>query len=104
MAFYFLTKGEHPFGSAPGLLCSLLDSKPVGLNALKYHAARDFISSMLSHDPKNTPTADEALKHPYLRTKEQQFEMLRKMGNQKEIKTGDNNSSVVQCLNNDLTD
>ena len=63
VAIYFLTKGEHPFSSAPGRLCSLLDSKPVGLNALKYHGARDFISSMLSHDPKNTPTADKALKH-----------------------------------------
>ena len=104
MAFYILTKGEHPFGSAPDRLRNLLDGKPVGLNALQDHAARDFISWMLSHDPKDRPTAEEALKHPYLQHKEQQFKMLCKVGNQKEIKTGDNNSSVVQCLNNDRTD
>ncbi len=59
---------------------------------------------MLSHDPKDRPSAEEALKYPYLQSKKQQFEMLSQVGNQQEIKTRDINSTVVQSLNNDNTD
>ncbi len=104
MAFYIVTKGEHPFGEKRYRLDNLLEGKPVGLNSLKDPAAKDFISWMLSHDPKDRPSAEEALKHPYLQSKKQQFEMLCKVGNQQEIKAGDNNSPVVQNLNKDLTD
>ncbi|CAB4032567.1 2-5A-dependent ribonuclease [Paramuricea clavata] len=59
---------------------------------------------MLSHDPKDRPSAEEALKHPYLQPAEQQFEMLCKMGNQPEIKTGNLKSDVVRLLNSDPKD
>ena len=104
MAFYIITKGKHPFGEKADRLRNLLDGKPVGLNTLKDHAAGDFIAWLLSHDPKERPTAEEALKHPYLQPEEQQFEMLCKMGNQQEIKSEDFNSPVVRNLNNNRTD
>ncbi len=99
VAFYIVTKGEHPFGEEADRLRNLLDAYPVGVNNLKDPAASDLIFWMLSHDPKDRPSAEEALKHPYLQSKKQQFEMLCKVGNQPEIKTGDVRSDVVRKLN-----
>ena len=104
VAFYTMTKGEHPFGEEPDRDRNLLNGDPVYLHKLEDPAAKDLISWMLSHDSKERPTAEQALKHPYLLSKEQQFEMLSKMGNEPEIKTEDNSSCVVRELNNDTTD
>ncbi len=96
VAFYIVTKGEHPFGEEPDRLRNLLDGKPVGLDNLEDPGAKDLISWMLSNDPKNRPSAKRALKHPYFQSPQQQFEMLCKMGNQPEIKTQDVWSDVVR--------
>ena len=99
VAFYILTKGKHPFGEAADRQRNLLDGNPVYLDKLKDPAAKDLISWMLSHDPKERPSAKEALKHPYLQFSKQQFELLSKFGNQPEIKTPDHSSTVVAELN-----
>ena len=104
VAFYTVTKGEHPFGEERHRLDNLLKGNPVGLDTLEDPVLKDFLSWMLSHDPKDRPSAEEALKHPYLCPAKQQFEMLCKMGNQQEIITGYNSSSVVQMLHSDRTD
>ena len=104
VAFYILTKGEHPFGEEPDRHRNLLYGKPVYLDKLKDPAAKDLISWMLSCDPKRRPAAEEALKHPYLQSKKRQFEMLSTMGNQPEIKKRDDNSDVVVQLNRDPQD
>ena len=104
VAFYILTKGEHPFGERRHRQSNLLDGNPVNLDKLKDPAAKDLISWMLSHDPKKRPSAKEALKHPYLQSRKRQFELLSKMGNQPEIKTKGHSSSVVAELNSDPTD
>ena len=104
VAFYTVTKGEHPFGDEPDRHRNLLDGNPVYLKKLKDLAAKDFISWMLKHDPKDRPTAKEALKHPYLLSIKEQFELLCKMGNQAEIKIGDKSSDAVRKFNNGHTD
>ena len=80
VAFYILTKPEHPFGETPDRLRNLHDGKRVGLDKLKDGAAKDLTSWMLNHDPSDRSSAKEALKHPYLQPAEQQFELLRIVG------------------------
>ena len=104
MAYYIVTKGEHPFGEKRYRLDNLLTGQPVGLDKIKDPVLRDLLCWMLSHDPKDRPPAEEALKHPYLQPAKQQFEMLCKVGNQPEIKTQDVKSDVVQKLNCDPKD
>ena len=99
VAFYAVTKGKHPYGEEPDQKRNLLDGSPVGLVNLQDPAAKDLISWMLSHDAKDRPSAEEALKHPYLQPAEQQFKMLSEMGNQHEIKTKRANSNVKTELN-----
>jgi serine/threonine-protein kinase/endoribonuclease IRE1 len=99
VAFYIVTKGEHPFGKERYRLGNLLDGNPVGLSTLKDLVLKDLLSWMLSHDPNERPSAQEALKHPYFQPAKKQFEMLCKVGNQPEIKTGNVKSDVVRKLN-----
>ena len=104
VAFYIVTKGEHPFGEEPDRQRNILDGNPVYLEKLKDPVAKDLIWWMLNHNPRDRPTAEEALKHPYLQPMKKQFELLCKMGNQPEIKLGDNSSTVVRTLNSDPRD
>ena len=104
MAFYIVTKGEHPFGEEQYREGNLFDGNPVYLSKLKDPIAKDLISWMLSHDPKERPSAVQALKHPYLLPRKERFDLLCQVGNQREVKSGDNNSNVVQELNANPTD
>ena len=103
VSFFILTKGKHPFGDKPDRLRNLLNGDPVYLVKLKDDSAKDLISWMLEKNPKNRPSAKEALKHPYLQPAKQKFELLCKVGNQTEVKKGDAKSTVVRNLNNNPT-
>ena len=106
VAFYIVTEGKHPFGEAEHqILTNLPVANPVNLNMLDDHPlAKDLISWMLNHDPKDRPSAEEALQHPYLKSKEKQFSLLCGMGNEPHVKKNDVNSDVVKELNKDKTD
>ena len=106
VAFYILTKGKHPFGAREHeILTNLLAAKPVNLHMLDGHPfAKDLISWMLNRDPKDRPSAEEALQHPYLKSKEKQFSLLCGMGNEPHVKKNDVNSDVVKELSKDKTD
>ena len=104
VAYYVATKGEHPFGPERNLLDNLLKGDPVGLDKIKDAALKDLLSWMLKRLPEDRPSANEALKHPYLLSEDEKFEMLCKVGNQHPIKTNDANSNVVQQLNSKPSD
>ena len=101
VGFYIVTKGQYAFGEEADRLRNLMDGNPIGLEMLKDPTLKDLLSWMLSHEPKNRPAAPQALKHPYLQSKENQFDMLCEVGNQPEIKKTDMSSDVVRQLNND---
>jgi serine/threonine-protein kinase/endoribonuclease IRE1 len=105
IAFYILTKGQHPFGKGEQvILTNLLGGNPVNLKMWRDHLfAKDLISWMLSKDPEDRPSAEEALQHPYLKSREQQFKL--QWGMWDYIKGKDEeNSRVVKELNNDTSD
>ncbi|XP_046844650.1 serine/threonine-protein kinase/endoribonuclease IRE2-like isoform X2 [Xenia sp. Carnegie-2017] len=73
VAYYVATKGKHPFGSLKNRLPNLLNGNPVGLNEIKDASLKDLLSRMLQQKPEDRPSADEALKHPYLQSDNEKF-------------------------------
>ncbi|XP_046862167.1 uncharacterized protein LOC124455575 isoform X2 [Xenia sp. Carnegie-2017] len=93
VAYYVATKGKHPFGPREDRLKNLLDGNPVGLMEILDVVLKDLLSWMLQHLPEDRPSANEALKHPYLQPDEEKFNMLCDMGNQPEMKQSQSQSS-----------
>ncbi|XP_028395325.1 serine/threonine-protein kinase TNNI3K-like [Dendronephthya gigantea] len=61
IAFYVLTKGEHPFGSALDRMKNILEDNPVNLEKLGNPTARRFVSWLINHKIDDRPYAHEAL-------------------------------------------
>ncbi|XP_046843802.1 serine/threonine-protein kinase STE20-like isoform X5 [Xenia sp. Carnegie-2017] len=87
VAYYFATKGKHPFGIERHRLDNILKGNPVGLDEIKDATFKDLLSWMLQLEPEDRPLANEALKHPYLQTDKENFAFLCDVGNEPEIKT-----------------
>ena len=99
IAFYTLTKGKHPFGeSEVDVLNNLFAQNPVNLNDLKDPLAKDLVSWMLSHAPKDRPSAEDALNHPFFMSEQQRFTILYEKGNMGEIKKKKEKSDVGKEL------
>ncbi|XP_046862190.1 serine/threonine-protein kinase/endoribonuclease IRE2-like isoform X2 [Xenia sp. Carnegie-2017] len=87
VAYYVATKGKHPFGIERHRLDNILTGNPVGLDKIKDATLKDLLSWMLLLKPEDRPLANEALKHPYLQTDKENFDLLCDVGNEPEIKT-----------------
>ncbi|XP_046843775.1 probable serine/threonine-protein kinase ireA isoform X2 [Xenia sp. Carnegie-2017] len=96
VAYYVATKGEHAFGTEENILNNLLTGNLVGLKKIDDVQLKDLLSWMLQHEPKLRPSANEALKHPYLQSNEEKFDMLSKVGNQPELKQPEYQNSDVR--------
>ncbi|XP_046844642.1 uncharacterized protein LOC124438520 [Xenia sp. Carnegie-2017] len=100
VAYYVATKGKHPFGPLEYRLKNLGDGNPVGLMEINDVVLKDLLSWMLQRQPEDRPSAKEALKHPYLQSAEENFDMLCDVVNQLEIEICDPlNSGVHKQLN-----
>ncbi|XP_046854835.1 uncharacterized protein LOC124447883 isoform X2 [Xenia sp. Carnegie-2017] len=104
VAYYVATKGKHPFGNKRLRLDNMLKGNPVGLDVIEDETLKDLLSWMLKRQPEERPYSNEALKHPFLMSDDEKFEMLRKVGNLQQIKTNDPLCSVVQQLNSESSD
>ena len=76
----------------------------VSLDRLTDPVEKDFVSWLLQKDCNDRPFADEALKHPFFRSVEEQFNFLVAMGKQREIVQKDESCDVVTELNNHLNE
>ena len=101
LVYYILTKGGHPFGDEYNRVKNLIEGNPVDLDKLSDPSAKDLVSWMLQHKIEDRPYVEEALTHPYLQPRDQQFNMLVRFGNEPEIKDKDTNCDVVKQLNED---
>ncbi|XP_028409492.1 ankyrin-3-like [Dendronephthya gigantea] len=61
IAFYVLTKGEHPFGSELDRMKNILEDNPVNLEKLGNRTALRFVSWLINHKIDDRPYADETL-------------------------------------------
>ncbi|XP_046854601.1 serine/threonine-protein kinase/endoribonuclease ire-1-like isoform X2 [Xenia sp. Carnegie-2017] len=101
VAYFVTTKGKHPFGRERYRLDNMLNGNPVGLDEIEDRTLKDLLSWMLNLKPEDRPYSNEALKHPFLMSDNEKFEMLSKVGNLQQIKTNDPQSSVVEKLNSE---
>ena len=66
IAFFIMTKGEHPFGVNNERMRNIEKGQPVNLHKLEDLVARDFISWLIRHNIDNRPYVDQALEHPFM--------------------------------------
>ena len=66
IAFFILTKGEHPFGPVLERMLNISKGNPVNLDMLHDLQVRKFISWLTSHNIDDRPYAPEALADPLM--------------------------------------
>ena len=66
IAYFILSKGEHPFGPVYDRMGNILKGNPVNLEKLDDFNARSFVSKLISHKIDDRPRACEALCHLYI--------------------------------------
>ena len=66
IAFFVLTKGEHPFGDGSDRMRNIVSGSPVALNKLADRNAGTFVSWLINKEIQNRPYAHEALSHSFM--------------------------------------
>ena len=66
IAFFIMTRGEHPFGVEYERMRNIEKGNPVNLHILEDLEARDFISWLIRHNVDQRPYIDEALEHAFM--------------------------------------
>ncbi|XP_028417581.1 uncharacterized protein LOC114541998 isoform X2 [Dendronephthya gigantea] len=62
IAFFILTKGEHPFGSELDRMKNILEDNPVNLEKLGNRTALRFVSWLINHKIDDRPYAHETMR------------------------------------------
>ncbi|XP_028413923.1 ankyrin repeat domain-containing protein 50-like [Dendronephthya gigantea] len=77
IAFFILTKGEHPFGSKINWMQNILEGNSVNLRKLANRRARRFVSWLINHKIDDRPYAYEALGDSYFSTPQRTQQTIR---------------------------
>ena len=64
LIYYILSGGHHPFGDGFHCEYNIYDGK-YNLEHIDDRVAKDLIESMISKEPKQRPTVEKALAHPF---------------------------------------
>ncbi|XP_028412117.1 serine/threonine-protein kinase/endoribonuclease IRE1-like [Dendronephthya gigantea] len=67
IAFFILTKGEHPFGPRLERMSNISKGEPISLNKVTAPNAQQFISELISHNIEHRPYVEDALKHCFFK-------------------------------------
>ena len=67
IAFFVLTKGEHPFGDGSDQMRNIVNGNPVALNKLADRNAVTFVTWLIDKEIQNRPYAHEALSNLFMR-------------------------------------
>ncbi|XP_028403512.1 serine/threonine-protein kinase/endoribonuclease IRE1-like [Dendronephthya gigantea] len=71
IAFFILTKGEHPFGLRLERMVNISKGEPIFLNKVTAPTAQKFISQLISHNIDHRPYVKDALKHCFFKEQSQ---------------------------------
>lgn len=86
LAFYIFTKGKHPFGMKIAQMINLRQDNPVGLKAELSNGTdevlKDLLSQMLAQGLSERPYVEQALKHPYFLSPDDQMKFLEVVTNE----------------------
>ena len=66
IAFFVLSKGEHPFGFSHERMTNILKGNPVNLGKLDNLETRELVGWLIRHIVKGRPYAHEALRHSFM--------------------------------------
>ena len=66
IAFFVLTKGEHPFGLSHERMVNISEGNPVNLAKLDNRQARELVAWLIKHIINDRPYAHEALRHSFM--------------------------------------
>ncbi|KAI8878466.1 hypothetical protein K501DRAFT_228346 [Backusella circina FSU 941] len=104
--YYVLTGGDHPFGNRFGRENNILNGS-FDLQKLKSVddsiEAEDLVERMISSQPKQRPTADTILSHPFFWTPAKRLAFLQDASDRFEIEERDPPSPLLQHLEADAS-
>ncbi|XP_008295277.1 serine/threonine-protein kinase/endoribonuclease IRE1-like isoform X2 [Stegastes partitus] len=84
LIYYILSGGHHPFGKTFEREFNLHNGR-YSLDHVQDLVAKDLIEWMINKEPKNRPTVEECLSHPFFWPCEKQVEYLKRIGNREEV-------------------
>ncbi|XP_059891526.1 uncharacterized protein LOC132445502 isoform X3 [Gadus macrocephalus] len=85
LTYYILSGGHHPFGSGCRCESNILD----GLYSLEHvqdSIAEDLVKWMINKNPKERPTVQQCLAHPFFWLKSKKIDYLKSIGNEEEVR------------------
>lgn len=102
LAYYVLSNGDHPFGSRFEREMNII-RKRVDLSRLdglgeEGHEAQDLVLKMVSHDPRQRPSAAEVLTHPYFWDPNKRLNFLQDASDRFEIMEKDPPTAALVLL------
>ena len=82
LAYYIVTNGKHPFGMKVVQTINLHKNRPVGLTTLSDQVLKDLLTQMLARRLSERPYVEQALKHPYFLSPNDQIKFLEVVANE----------------------
>ncbi|CAL8241836.1 unnamed protein product [Merluccius merluccius] len=94
LTYYILSGGHHPFGRSFRCECNIYEGT-YNLQHVKDVIATDIIKWMINTNPKERPSVEQCLAHPFFWSTSRKIEYLRSIGNEEEVR---NYKTTDKCL------